>query len=123
VRGFLITALAVLACGCAGAALDKAVASANTARDILAEAGNALHAVCTERYQEAKTKEAIARLDAHCVPARDALAAYRTAWLALVAAIDLAKSQGHPDDPRLIPLGIELAEAAERLATALGGAQ
>lgn len=88
---FLAAALTFAHCGGSGSALEDARMAADVARVAYDHAASVFLAQCTARYQVANTDEQIHALDAKCLPARDALDAYRMAWLELADAVEMKR--------------------------------
>lgn len=118
----------VTASGCSLTPLDRAVISANAAAEVGEQGALVLRDTCTEPYKQASTAERIAELDAWCLPALQALAVYRAAWIALVGGIAIAQDQGI-DKADLLVLTTRLAAASQGIAHAfavpppIGGAR
>lgn len=108
-------ALCVSALGCVRP-LDVAIQAANTAGELGELEAAALRVDCVERYRAAETREAVERLDAECLPRRDAYRGLRAAHAGLVATV-LAVQAG-ADPSRLGPAIVRAAAAGELVAKA-----
>lgn len=118
VIGLVLLAMFALATsGCALSPMDRAVLSANAAATVGEQGRDVLHDACTLRYQDALDRATLARVDAWCIPAGKALAAYRAAWIALSAAI--AASQAGGDVAAIAGAVQRMAAAGTELATTL----
>lgn len=111
-----LSACAGLGCG---SPITSAIVVANAARDAAEVGREELQTRCVDGYRAAQDTSEIARLDAECLPLRDAYRGVRGAHLGLVTAIQVAEARG--DAAALVPAVAATVEASELLARALSG--
>jgi hypothetical protein len=118
-----IVVLWVAACsgiaGCGMSPVSSAIVVANASRDAGEVAREELETRCVEGYRAAGDLADVARLDATCLPLRDAYRGLRGAHLALVTAIQVAQVRGD-----VAALGAAVAatvQASELVADAVAG--
>lgn len=107
----VLVGVALLFAGCAGAR-DNAITAANVAHATEEAADAVLHDACTVPYTHATAAE-VPALDVYCLPAVRAVAALRSARLA----VNLAILSG-AGDAELLARGAEVARAGAELAKA-----
>lgn len=105
--------------GCGMSPVSSAIVVANASRDAGEVAREELETRCVAGYRAAEVRADVARLDAVCLPLRDAYRGLRGAHLALVTAIQVAEARG--DVAALVPAVAATVEASELLARALSG--
>ncbi|APR87762.1 hypothetical protein A7982_13111 [Minicystis rosea] len=84
-------ALPVALSGCAMSLRDTAVVAANTIHDVAETENRIILDYCVPRYRAAATMEALAKVDAICLPAQKAYLSTKVLWQSFVATVQLAK--------------------------------
>lgn len=116
---FVLALGMLLLSGCARP-LDTAIVAANSARDVGMVSADVIATQCTARYRTAAPED-VPAINEVCGPAAQAYDAYRSAWAALVAAIQVAQLRDVPSTPELLALMVRLGTVAEGLSRAIGG--